>query len=146
MTETVYKAFYNRSDMFTLSKKRGAAKGAALTAIVCILALCGVVYAFMANSSPYVTVAQAKASTADNIHVAGDILKSTVHQDLANRTLSFDIKDSTGIVTVVYTGTPPQNMGEANKVVAQGGMKDGKFVSEKLLVKCPSKYESEKKS
>jgi len=40
----------------------------------------------------------------------------------------------------------PQNMGEATKVVAIGGMKDGKFVSDQLLVKCPSKYESEKKS
>jgi cytochrome c-type biogenesis protein CcmE len=132
--------------MSNLSKKRGAANGALLTAVVCILAIGGVIYAFLANSSPYVTVAQAKASQADNLHVAGDIVKETVRQDLSNRTLVFDIKDETGQVTVVYTGTPPQNMGEANKVVAQGGMKDGKFQSEKLLVKCPSKYESEKKS
>ncbi|HVT13016.1 MAG TPA: cytochrome c maturation protein CcmE [Fimbriimonadaceae bacterium] len=132
--------------MFTLSKKRGFAKGAALTAAVCVLALAGVVYAFIANSSPYVTVAQARASTADNLHVAGDIIRDTVHQDLANRTLTFDMKDETGTVKVVYTGTPPQNMGEANKVVAEGGMKDGVFLSDKILVKCPSKYESEKKS
>ncbi|HWA81994.1 MAG TPA: cytochrome c maturation protein CcmE [Fimbriimonadaceae bacterium] len=132
--------------MLTLSKMRGFAAGAALTAVVCLMALGGVVYAFMANSSPYVTVAQAKSSTADNLHVAGDIIKDTVHQDLANRTLTFDIKDETGTVKVIYTGTPPQNMGEANKVVAEGGMKDGVFVSDKLLVKCPSKYESEKKS
>jgi len=132
--------------MIESSKKRGFAAGATLTAVVCLTALGGVIYAFMTNSSPYVTVAQAKASTADNLHVAGDIIKPTVRQDLADHTLIFDIKDSTGIVTVVYTGTPPQNMGEANKVVAEGGMKDGKFLSDKLLVKCPSKYESEKKS
>ncbi len=132
--------------MMNLSKKRGFATGATLTAVVCLMALGGVIYAFMMNSSPYVTVAQARTSAADNLHVAGDIVKESVHQDLANHTLTFDIKDQTGQVTVVYTGTPPQNMGEANKVVAEGGMKDGKFVSDKLLVKCPSKYESEKKT
>jgi cytochrome c-type biogenesis protein CcmE len=131
--------------MLNSSKRQGFAWGGVITAVICVLALSGVLYAFMAYSSPYVTVAQARTSTADNLHVAGDIIKETVHQDLANHTLTFDIKDTTGKVTVVYTGTPPQNMGEANKVVAQGGMKDGKFVSEKLLVKCPSKYESEKK-
>jgi cytochrome c-type biogenesis protein CcmE len=132
--------------MDELSKKRGFAGGAIVTAVICLLAISGVIFAFLANSSPYVTIAQAKASNADNLHVAGDIVKESVHQDLMNRTLVFDIKDQTGLVTVVYKGTPPQNMGEANKVVAEGGMKDGHFYSEKLLVKCPSKYESEKKS
>src|SRR3569832_76630 len=117
--------------MFQLSRKRGCAAGAMLTAVVCLAAICGVIFAFLANSSPYVTIAQAKASNADNLHVAGDIVRESVHQDLMNRTLVFDIKDQTGIVTVVYKGTPPQNMGEANMVVAEGGMKDGHFYSEK---------------
>ena len=117
-----------------------------MTALFCFLAVGGVIYAFMTNSSPYVTVAQARSGTAERMHMAGDIVKETVHQDLANHTLIFDVKDTTGQVTVVYSGTPPQNMGEANKVVAIGAMKGGKFVSDSLLVKCPSKYESEKKS
>ena len=124
----------------------GFATGATVTATICVLAMAGVIYAFMTGSSPYVTVAQAKTSKADNLHVAGDIVKETVHQDLAHHSLIFDVKDETGKLTVVYTGTPPQNMDEATKVVAEGGMKNGKLVSQKLLVKCPSKYESEKKS
>jgi cytochrome c-type biogenesis protein CcmE len=80
------------------------------------------------------------------MHLAADIVKDSVHQDLSNHTLNFRVKDPTGEVDVVYTGTPPQNMGEATKVVAIGEMKDGKFKSDKLLVKCPSKYESENKS
>src|SRR5579862_4751000 len=131
--------------MLTLSKKRGFAKGATLTAIVCLLAIVGVIYAFMANSSPYVTVAQARTANADRMHVAGDIVQETVHQDLTNHTIVFDLKDTTGKLTVVYTGTPPQNMGEAKQAVAIGSMKDGKFLSDNLLIKCPSKYESEKK-
>ena len=131
--------------MLKTSQQRGVAPGAVLTAVFCLLAMGGVIYAFVANASPYVTVAQAKVSTSDNLHVAGDILKATVHQNLGDRTLDFDMKDETGTVPVVYTGPIPQDMGEANKVVAEGGMKDGKFLSTKLLVKCPSKYESEKK-
>jgi cytochrome c-type biogenesis protein CcmE len=132
--------------MLNLSKMRGLATGATLTAIVCAAAITGLVYAFIANSSPYVTVAQARASKSDSMHLAGDIVKATVRPDLKNHALVFDVKDESGQVTVVYTGTPPQNMDEATKVVAIGGMKDGKFHSDKLLVKCPSKYESEKKS
>ena len=63
-------------------------------------------------------VAQAMASNADRLHVSGDIIKDSVHQDMANHTLVFDVTDATGRVTVVYKGTPPQNMDEATKVVA----------------------------
>jgi cytochrome c-type biogenesis protein CcmE len=131
--------------MLYSNKKRGFAMGAALTAVICLAALSGVIYAFMANASSYVTVAEARASSADRMHLMGDLVQESVHQDLANHTLTFDLKDKTGTMTVVYQGTFPQNLGEAKQVVAIGGMKDGKFESDKLLVKCPSKYESEKK-
>ena len=140
-------AFYNKSEVFKLSKMRGFATGGLLTAVVCFMAIGGVVYAFMSNSSPYVTVAQAKTSNAERMHLAGEIMKETVHQDLAKRTLTFDLKDEKGdTMTVVYTGTMPQNMGEAKNVVAIGSVKGKEFHSDSLLVKCPSKYESEKKS
>jgi cytochrome c-type biogenesis protein CcmE len=56
--------------------------------------------------------------------------------------ISFRLKDKEGsVVTVVYSGPPQSNLAEATQVVAIGAMKDGKFVSDQLLVKCPSKYE-----
>ena len=129
------------------NNKRGFG-GAAITVLVCLLAVGGMTYAFLANSSPYVTIAQARGMSSDRLHLAGDIIKPTVHTDVARHILTFDLKDEKGdIVTVVYTGgAPPQNMGEATKVVAIGGMKDGKFVSNQLQVKCPSKYESQGKA
>jgi cytochrome c-type biogenesis protein CcmE len=132
--------------MLNPSRVRGFASGATFTIIVCLVAMTGVILAFIKNSSPYVTVAQAKTLKSDNLHVAGDIIRDSIHQDLAARTVTFDIKDETGKLTVVYHGITPQNMNEAIKVVAEGGMKDGKLESGKLLLKCPSKYESEKKS
>lgn len=126
-----------------LSKKRGFATGAALTAVICVAALSGVVYAFMANASSYVSVAQAKASTSDRVHVMGDLVQDSMHKDLKTGNLNFDIKDKTGVLSVEYKGSMPQNMGEAKQVVAIGEMENGRFKSDKLLVKCPSKYESE---
>ncbi|MBZ0213440.1 MAG: cytochrome c maturation protein CcmE, partial [Nitrospirae bacterium] len=93
--------------------------GAIVTIVLCLLAISGIVFAFLQNASPYVTVAQAKATSGDNLHLAGDILKETLKTDLAKGQISFDIRDQDGdLVKVVYYGPPPANMGEATKVVA----------------------------
>jgi cytochrome c-type biogenesis protein CcmE len=116
--------------------------GAVVTAIVAVCALCGVVAAFSTNSSPYVTVAEARHSSGDRLHVEGDIDKSTVHMDALNHKLTFDITDKTGTLHIVHVGELPANMSEANKVVAIGGMNGANFVSQELLIKCPSKYQA----
>lgn len=121
-------------------------KGAIVTAAVTGIALLGVCYAFLSTASPYVTVAQAKVSPADNLHVAGDILKETVVTDVAAKRLRFSLKDEKGdVLPVVYAGPPPANMGSATKVVAIGGMQGSEFHADKMLVKCPTKYESQTK-
>lgn len=118
--------------------------GPIVTAIVATLAMSGVVAAFMSGSSPYVTIAQAKTSTSDRLHLAGDLDKSSIHTDVLKHELTFRLKDEHGdSVTVVHEGDPPANMGDATKVVAIGKMQGDRFVSQDLLIKCPSKYESE---
>lgn len=128
------------------SSSRAFPKGLVITVIVALVAVSAIVVAFLQNASPYVTVAQAQQIQGDNLHLAGDILKETMKSDMTKGLITFDIRDEKGdVCTVVYKGMPPANMGEATKVVAIGGMKDGKFHSEKMLVKCPSKYEAEAK-
>lgn len=118
--------------------------GAILTGFVAGAAVVGVFTAFLSSSSPYVTIAEAKRVPGDSLHLAGDILKETVSNDMARKTLRFKIKDAKGdVVQVVYSGTPPANMGDATKVVAVGQMVGDEFHSEKMLVKCPSKYEGQ---
>jgi cytochrome c-type biogenesis protein CcmE len=121
-------------------------KTRAIVALVLTLAgLAAMVGAFLVNASPYVTIAEAKASRGNNLHLAGDLDKSTIRTVVSKQEVHFDLRDEKGeVVKVVYHGPAPANLGEATKVVAVGGMKEGAFHASKLLVKCPSKYESSK--
>ncbi len=120
-------------------------RGAIISAAIAVIAMVGVCYAFVTTASPYVTVEQARSTKGDNLHVPGDLIKGTVSTDVKAGVMNFELKDEAGSkVSVVYSGPPPANMGSATKVVAIGGMEGDKFHARKLLVKCPSKYESEK--
>jgi len=118
--------------------------GAVVAIDLTVVGLCAVVFSFIQNASPYVTVAQARDMRGDNLHLAGDIDRSTVKVASFDNTVTFKIVDEEGAeITVVYHGPPPANMGDATKVVAVGSMADDHFEAHKLLLKCPSKYESE---
>ena len=121
-------------------------KFGAIAAIVLTLAgLSAMVFAFLTNASPYVGVAEAQVTQGDNLHVAGAIELGSVSTNISKAEVRFKLKDDKGdTMQVVYHGPPPANLGTATKVVAVGGMKDGDFHSGKLLIKCPSKYESTK--
>jgi cytochrome c-type biogenesis protein CcmE len=116
--------------------------GAIATIVMTVVGLCAIVFVFVKNSSPYVTIAQARESSSPSVHLAGDIDKSSLTVTAAAAT--FLITDEKGeTTTVVFDGPPPANMGEATKVVAIGKMEGDHFAAKKLLLKCPSKYESE---
>jgi len=120
-------------------------KGPILTALFTIVALAAVVTAFVTQASPYVTIAQAKQSSDTQLHLAGDVVENTMHNDPMRHLLSFKIKDQNGdVILVEHNGEVPAELDQVKKVVAIGGVKDGQFMSSKLLVKCPSKYEAEK--
>jgi cytochrome c-type biogenesis protein CcmE len=119
-------------------------KGPLVTAVIAGLAMIAVIGAFASNASPYVTVAQAKSSGGDHLHLAGELLKDSIQNDFKKRTLTFRIRDEEGqVITVVHKGDMPPNLADADRVVAVGGMKDGSFASRQLIVKCPSKYEEQ---
>ena len=118
--------------------------GTVITGVVAALAMGGVLMAFVKNASPYVTVAEAKQSRSDGVHLAGDLVKDSIQTNPKSGEIRFRLKDPQGqLADVLYIGSTPGNLSEATKVVAVGGMnKDDVFVSHQLLIKCPSKYES----
>ncbi len=101
--------------------------------------------AFVQNASPFVTVAQAKQSSDDQLQLYGAIVKDSIKNDFKHHVLTFMLRDEKGdTLPVRYTGEIPSELDQIPKVVAVGGMSGSEFRSSKLLVKCPSKYEADK--
>ncbi|MHB8636423.1 MAG: cytochrome c maturation protein CcmE domain-containing protein [Fimbriimonadaceae bacterium] len=123
--------------------RRGGATGATITVVVCLLSLGGIVGAFLKNSSPYVTIAQARHLDATGLHLEGDVIQSSIRVLPTKQLITFNLRDANGeVVGVDYTGPMPDNFSQVHKLVAIGQMKAGAFASDRLLVKCPSKYEA----
>lgn len=119
-------------------------RGLVATVVIAICAMVGVTAAFMSSASPYVTVAEAKTAKGESLHLAGQIDAKTLTDDRIHGKLSFVLIDKNGDrIQVVHTGEPVNNLGDVKQVVAIGHVEKGVFVSEKMLVKCPTKYESD---
>jgi cytochrome c-type biogenesis protein CcmE len=111
-----------------------------------VTAFSAVAFVMLSNSSRYVSISEARKTTENNLHLKGNLVKESLQVDVSNAIINFTIKDENGdAMNVVHHGLPPANMGEATEVVAVGGMVGDHFESNKLLTKCPSKYNEEQK-
>lgn len=97
---------------------------------------------FTENISPYISVTELKTDDVSNrnVQVYGDVLVDSIHFDKDLVLLSFDITDGDSVVQVQHRGMV-SNLQNATEVVAIGEYIDGVFQAEKVLVKCPSKYQ-----
>jgi cytochrome c-type biogenesis protein CcmE len=101
------------------------------------------------------TVAESMAKEGDNnqVHVVGKLKKDATGEimDLiynpaidANH-LEFMLTDNKGrSQKVVYNAPKPQDLGKAEQIVIIGSMKGDVFKCDKILLKCPSKYQDGK--
>ncbi len=97
---------------------------------------------FNATLTPYVSIADAKASSS-TVQVKGERLGEGEFNVQSNLFV-FKIRDEFGdVVKVVYDGAKPGNFDQAVQIVCVGKYKDGVFYAKDLLVKCPSKYQEE---
>lgn len=94
------------------------------------------------NASTYADFPTAKAS-GETVHVVGSwVQRDQTHYDNATDMFQFYMQDTTNNVELVYYQDPkPQNFEQAEKVVVVGGYKDKAFVADKIIMKCPSKFE-----
>jgi len=99
---------------------------------------------FKQNLTPYVTYAEARADVRV-VQVAGGLEKDTFYYDDQTETLHFTLLDpeSDAKLKVRYDGLKPANFEDAISIVAIGRYDAGtdEFHANKLLVKCPSKYQ-----
>lgn len=110
-----------------------------LTVIVLFIAYTAM--SFSNSLTPYVTFAQAKTS-ASSVQVKGVLGNGKVKTISDGKTLEFTLRDEDGEEAIVlYNGVRVEGLEQATSIVAIGKFADGRFVAEKLLVKCPSKYQ-----
>jgi cytochrome c-type biogenesis protein CcmE len=99
---------------------------------------------FKTALTPYVDYNTARG-TDRMVQVAGGLAKNSSSYDEQRHRLSFGLKDETtgDEMKVRYEGVKPGNFEDAISIVAIGRFNstDGAFDADKLLVKCPSKYQ-----
>jgi len=112
---------------------------------VLILAFAGFALAsFKETLTPYVSYEQAR-SVERQVQVAGGLVQGSSSYDDERQSLVFTLHDeATGdTLPVRYHGVKPANFEDAISIVAIGRFHeaDAEFAADKLLVKCPSKYQ-----
>ncbi len=96
---------------------------------------------FRKTLTPYVSFQEARRSGA-TVQLIGKVEFSEVKYDIEAHQLHFPIvNENQERMMVAYQGIKPANFEQADRVVVIGRYKNGVFVADQLLVKCPSKYQ-----
>lgn len=97
--------------------------------------------AFRQSLTPYVSFREAKR-LARVVQVSGEVDHSRTTFDTGRGVLVFYVKDHEGTqMRVEYRGGKPGNFDQATRVVCIGRCDGDVFRAQKLLLKCPSKYQ-----
>jgi cytochrome c-type biogenesis protein CcmE len=112
---------------------------------VLLLAFAGFSLAsFTQSFTPYVSFADARIAQR-TIQVAGELDKGSSSYDGSSSSLAFTLREpeSRATMRVRYPGVKPANFEDAISIVAIGRFDaaSNELRAEKLLVKCPSKYQ-----
>ena len=104
--------------------------------------------AFKSASIYYLTptdlLAKGEEGYNDKVRLSGTVMSGTVDSH-ADNGFQFTVTDDEGaMIPVVYTGAVPDTFQEGANVVVEGRLTPhGVFEADRLLTKCPSKYEAQ---
>lgn len=106
---------------------------------------------FQANAIYYLTLkefdAQRSSLIGQPIRINAPLDKTSIQFDDKTLLLKFNLKEDGLVLPVVYKGVKPDTFEQGESVVAEGRVgTDGVFQASTILVKCPSKYESQPSS
>ena len=112
--------------------------------IILIAASIGVILATVSDSSTYANFAEAKKNQDEVFHVVGKLNKEKAlefNPEKDANLFSFYLIDNAGLETkVIYNGSKPQDFERSEQIVITGKYKGEQFYADKILMKCPSKY------
>lgn len=123
--------------------------------IIVIAAAIAVIISTAGDASSYVTFDEAHkmavAGNSQSIHVVGALKKDDqghvvgIVPGADQVSFSFVmVDDNKQEQVVVYNEPMPQDFMRSEKVVVIGGYSNDTFVADKILLKCPSKYQDQK--
>lgn len=117
--------------------------------LVFVVAAVGVILSLFANTSTYTNFSAAVDNPGKEFHVIGKLVKEKpIVYDTkvdANK-FTFYMTDQNGVERLVtYKGAKPQDFEKSEQVVVIGKIENDAFLASSLLLKCPSKYNDEKK-
>ena len=136
----------------TLERKSAKAGGKLKFVIGGLLILGAIAYvtisSFQSNAIYYLTLPELNAQRAtlvgQPIRVNAPLDKSSIQFDNQTLTLKFNLVDGNLVLPVIYQGVVPDTMEQSESIVAEGHLgADGVFQASTILVKCPSKYETQ---
>ncbi len=104
-----------------------------------------------ASVSYYKTISEVTRDSSfvgKNVNVGGQVKNgSRVDKGHTCTFIIFDQKNKTQELTVEYSKQLPSTFGDGVAVVAEGKLvSKGKVIADSIVTKCPSKYDSKKKS
>lgn len=112
--------------------------------IILIAVAIGAILSTASNTSEYVTFQEAEEAPAKEFHVVGQLNKEKelMYDPSTDANLfSFYLVDNDGQERKVnFRGTKPQDFERSEQVVLIGHANGEEFEAEKILMKCPSKY------
>jgi cytochrome c-type biogenesis protein CcmE len=94
----------------------------------------------------YLAQAEAMQATGAGVRVHGFVVEGSVVKDLPAGYVDFELRDGAeGVMAVRYQGIDiPDLFGDGAEVVIEGRAGTETFMAERIMAKCPSKYEPEK--
>lgn len=122
--------------------------------LIIIAVAVGIIVTTAGDASSYVTFSQASnmAESGNNnkIHVVGELKKSESGEIIGiedsddHLSFRFIMVDQDGKEETVYYAEPmPADFKRSEQVVVIGSFKNDVFIADKILMKCPSKYQEE---
>jgi cytochrome c-type biogenesis protein CcmE len=125
--------------------------------IIVIAVAIGMIVTTMGDASQYVSFAQAqnmaKNGRTAKIHVVGSlkkdangrVLEMNYQPEINPNLFTFTLIDSEKKAeTVIFRNPKPADFERSEQVVVIGNYQNNQFIADKILMKCPSKYQENK--
>lgn len=125
-----------------------------IAAIVVIALAIAMIVSMAGDASSYVTFKEAKELSEKgfkkSIHVVGELTKTAsgevvgIEESPDKLSFKFEMVDENGMRQQVLFAQPiPTDFTRSEQVVIVGAYQGDKFVADKILLKCPSKYQED---